>query len=232
MSSTAYYSAKEIEMLRHRASAQDINPDKYPNGWSKSKLDPMKVLAVFPSLKIKKGYVLRAYQYVSDRNGNGVVWAMPKDTTFPEPNKCPKLKETFLRCPRPPETLDDIMLAIEGDGAELSYISASIFAREISELGAIWHGCSWTSHVIIDDTTSFDEFTKEEIDSWDWIEEKPTDWRPSVQKTQNQVMVRFYTYTGLMPAGIVCHTDTYPLDSYCFTSESTMIAESGGGYVY
>jgi hypothetical protein len=232
MSSTAFYSAKEIEILRHRASAQQVNPDKYPNGWSKSKIDPMKVLDAFSSLKIKKGFMLRAYQYVSNGNGNGVVWAMPEDSPFPEPNECPKLKDTEIECPRPSAALDDVMEAVEGDGSEFSYVSASLFAREISEFGAFWHGCSWSSHTIIDEKSPSDEFTFEEIDNWDWSEEKPKEWRPSATKVSHNILVNFYTYTGLVPAGIVCHTDTFSLDSYCFISDHRMIAGSGGGYIY
>lgn len=232
MPPTTFYSAKEIEMLRHKASAQQVNPDKYPGGWSKSKIDPMKVLAAFPSLSIKEGLVLGAYQYVSNKNGNGIVWAMPKGSSLPTPDDCPKLKDTAFECPRPPEALDNVMEAIEGDHSELSYISASIFAREISEFGAIWHGCSWTSHMIIDDKLDSDEFTFKEIDDWDWSEDKPKDWRPSVVKTNDKAIVNFYTYTGLLPAGIVRNTDVFAGNSYCFTSNSEMIAECGGGYIY
>jgi hypothetical protein len=232
MASTTYYSAKELEVFRSKASAQQANPDEYPNGWSKSKIDPMKVIEAFSSLKIKKGFVLRAYQYISGCNGNGVVWAMPEDSIFPEPDKCHNLEKTALECPRPQEALEDIMEVVEGDGSDLSYIAASLFAREISEFGAIWHGCSWSSHHIIDDQFSSDEFTLEEMDDWDWSEEKPREWRPSVTKTNHNVIVNFYTYTGLAPAGIVRNTDTYAIGSYRFTSDSKRIMNSGGGYIY
>jgi len=42
--------------------------------------------------------------------------------------------------PRPHGALDDFMDAIEGDGSAWSYLSASLFAREAAELGALWHG--------------------------------------------------------------------------------------------
>lgn len=232
MASTNYYSAKEVEELRRKASAQQANPDEYPNGWSKSKIDPMKVLEAFSSLQIKKGFVLRAYQYVSMSNGNGVVWAMPVDSIFLEPDECHKLENAAFECPRPQGALEDLMEVIEGDDSDLSYISASLFAREISEFGAIWHGCSWSSHRIIDDQFSSDDYTLEEMDNWDWSEEKPNEWRPSITKTSHNVIVNFYTYTGLAPAGIVRNTDTFPMGSYHFTSDSKMIVNSGGGYIY
>lgn len=46
------------------------------------------------------------------------------------------------------------MEAIEGDGSHWSYLSASIFMREINEFGASWHGCSWSTHEIIDKNPS------------------------------------------------------------------------------
>jgi len=232
MASIVYYSAKALETFRSNLLAQKANPDKYPNGWSKSKIDPMKVIDVFPSLKIKKGIVLRAYQYISNGNGNWVVWAMLKNSAFPEPNECHAFKNTALECPRPPEAIEDIMEVIKGDGSELSYISASLFAREIPELGAFWHGCCWSSHKIIDDQFNSNEFTLEEMESWDWSEEKPKEWKPAVTKTDHNVIVNFYTYTGLVPAGIVHNTDTFAIDSYRFRSNSKMIAKSGKGYVY
>ena len=124
------------------------------------------------------------------------------------------------------------MEAIEGDGSEFSYVYASIFAREIFELGAYWHGCSWSSHIIVDDQYTSDEFTMEEAEDWSWSEEKPRNWRPSVTKENGKAIVNFYTYTGLMPAGIVRNTDAFTNNCYCFTSKSDMIADSGGGYIY
>ena len=109
----------------------------------------MAVLAVFKSLWIKDGYILRAYQFREGGNGNGVVWAMPVDAEFPEPDKCPRVKDAFLEPPKPPAALDDVMKAIDGDGSPWSYLCASLLCRELSEFGAMWHGCSWDTHAIL-----------------------------------------------------------------------------------
>ena len=231
MAPTTYYSAQEMERLRRKVSAQQANPGEYPDGWSKSKIDPMKVLAVFPSLQIKNGFVLRAYQYVSGGNGNGVVWGMPEDSDFPEPDECPKQEDTALECPHPPEALEDIMEAIEGDGSDLSYLYASLCAREMSEFGAMWHGCSWSTHRIVDEQSSLDDFDSEETKDWDWSDDKPKDWRPSVRRVNDKVIVSFYTYTGLGSEGVVRHTDTFFTGSYCCVTDSKMIANGPGGYV-
>lgn len=232
MASTVYYSAEEMERLRRKVSAQRANPGKYPNGWSKSKMDPMKVLDAFSALHIKKGFVLRAYQYVSGGNGNGVVWGMPEDNAFPEPDECPKLEDTALECPHPPGVVEDVMTVIDGDGSDLSYLYASLCGREISEFGAMWHGCSWTSHRIVDEQSGLADFNLEKANDWDWSEDKPKDWRPSVKTVNDKVITNFYTFTGLGAEGIVRHTDTFSAGSYCFVTDSEMIANGPGGYVY
>ena len=48
----------------------------------------------------------------------------------------------------------------------------------------------------------------------------------------NTVTVTFYTYSGLMPEGIRCHTDTFGKGSYCFKSSRKDIATGPGGYVF
>ncbi|WP_146683381.1 hypothetical protein [Limihaloglobus sulfuriphilus] len=231
MSSKTFFSAKEIELLRERAKPEFIHPGEYSGGWSKSKYEPMKVLEAFPSLSIKSGFVLRAYQFVEGGNGNGVVWAMPEDCSFPEPNECDKLKDTFLECPRP-EGAIDVMDVISGDGSELSYISASIFCREISELGAYWHGSSWSSHTIIDEDTKTEEFDFEKIKDWEWLEEKPVNFGPSVKKSEDKTFVVFYTHSGLMPGGLYKHIDIYDNNSYRPKLNSERIAKGGNQYLY
>ena len=108
----------------------------------------MNLLGVFTALRVKPGFVLRAYQFRSGGNGNGVVWAMPTDALLPEPSECPRLTDQFLEPPKPPLALDDLMDAIEGDGTPWSYLSSSLFAREAQEVGAMWHGCHWSTHKI------------------------------------------------------------------------------------
>ena len=113
-------------------------------GWYKSEADPNYILDCFPALHLKKGYILRAYQFSDGRgNGSGFVWAMPQAAPFPDYKDCPRLESHFLKPPKPPGALESVMEAIEGDGSPMSYLCASIFAREVKEFGAVWHGCSW-----------------------------------------------------------------------------------------
>lgn len=232
MTSSIYYSASELEKLRSQTSYFQIDSDEYPNGWSKSKVDPMKVLNIFTSLKIKKGFTLRAYQYIQDGDGNGIVWAMPENAEFPEPDDCPKLNNEFLDYPHPPQALDDVMMAIEGDTSDLSYLEASIFAREISEFGAVWHGCSWSTHSILDEKKILNNSSFKNIDEWTWLNDKPSNWNPSVCDNQDKKTITFYTFSRLGVQSIYRHTDTFIENKYVFKSNEEILAKGNLGFVF
>lgn len=212
-----------------------------PQGWSKSIVDPMNLLFAFPSLHIKNGLVLRAYQFRSGPNGNGFVWAMPENLVFPEPEECPRLNDRFLGPPKPQGALDDIMEAIDGDKTPWSYFSASFFAREIAEFGAMWHGCHWSTHIILGDNPLSSppsyfygnpEKGFRKPDEWKWLERKPLEWRPQVSENRDIVTVTFYTYSGLAINAIYRFVDKFKQGVYCFETDKKMIAKGRGGYIF
>ncbi len=221
------FTVAKLDLLRTKASDVCEVLEEGPKGWSKSEVDPMQLLTVFRSLRIRNAFILRAYQYRSGGNGNGIVWAMPKDTDFPEPEMCPKLTDYFLKPPKPPGALDDFMEAISGDGSSWSYISASLFQRECSELGAIWHGCSWVEHGIVGKKPS-----KRDFKGWEWFEPEPKRWQPEVSQSEGSVQVTFFTISYLGSASIYRHIDTFDLDKYTFTTNTTTIAGGRGGFVH
>jgi hypothetical protein len=55
----------QVNVLRREAQKAGQVPADGPEGWSRSDVDPIKLLAVFTSLRLTKGFVLRAYQYRS-----------------------------------------------------------------------------------------------------------------------------------------------------------------------
>ena len=143
------FSVDDVKTLRERARVSIQFPAHLEDGWSRSPVDPMKLLKTFDSLDIRDGFVLRGYVFRDGANGNGIVWAMPANSEFPFPEDCEELNDRFLSPPKPTEAIDDFMAVINGDGSPWSYVSASIFAREAHEYGALWHGCDWTDHEII-----------------------------------------------------------------------------------
>jgi hypothetical protein len=235
------FSAAKIRKLREETAKVTQVPPDGPNGWSKSTMDPNKVLELFKPLRLRKGYVLRAYQFKAEGNGNGVVWAMPADAEFPEPKDCPILENHLLKAPKPFEALDDVMEAIEGDGTPWSYLAASLLRRELSEFGASWHGCNWSLHFVLDedpwmadppnpDEPALDRPTTKALE-WTWLDEAPKDWRPRVTGDEDRVTVTLYTYCGLETQRLFRYTDTYKPGKLRAKVQEKVIASDGPGYM-
>lgn len=218
-------------------------PDMAPNGWSKSRVDPANLLTVFPELRVRQGYVLRAYVFREDGNSNGFVWALPAEAAFPEPDECPRLESHFLNPPKPFDALDDLMEALEGDDSPESYLHASIVRREMREFGSGWHGIKWGMHTVLDDDPwaggpPSDEATQDRPTSqryeWTWLTPRPATWSPEVLVEQDRVVVTFYSYTplaGELDNGepererIYRHTDTYRRGKYRALAVEKKLAE-------
>ena len=133
---TTIFPLRDVRQLQKRAvKAREIALPA-PEGWSKSSVNPMDVLAVFEPLWIRKGHILRAYQHREANDGHGVVWAMPADADFPDPEKCPLTENVLCGPPKPSTALADFMQAVKGDGSPWSYFCASLLGRELRELGA------------------------------------------------------------------------------------------------
>lgn len=235
---------KVVDLIRKARKAAEV-PLNGPEGWSRSSVDPMGLLETFRPLRIKAGFVLRAYQFRSGGNGNGVVYAMAADLPFPEPDECEHDLQRFLEPPVPNGALGQIMEAVEGDRSLWSYLAASILARELAEFGAIWHGCNWSTHDILGkDPISIegragprrkaphDTISDFDPRGWTWVEKRPTEWRPTTTVRTNSIRVVFHTYNGLGENGIYRHIDTYKRDSYCPTSQSLVLARGEGGYIF
>ena len=239
----AVFPITKVNALRNRAAKAPQHSDNAPDGWSISSVDPIKMLGVFTALKMKPGFVLRAYLFRSGGNGNGVIWAMPTNAPFPEPSECPRLTDQFLEPAKPPLALDDLMDAIEGDGTPWSYLSSSLFARDAQEFGAMWHGCHWSTHKILGADpcppgrsskrrSSDIDGPSDDPDCWTWNEAKPYEWRPSFEQVNDQITISFLTHSGLGQEAIYRNSDSFREGCYRFESESVVIAAGQGGYVF
>jgi hypothetical protein len=226
------FPVERIRRLRRAAARAARFPADGPEGWGKSPVDPCRVLRVFPLLRLLPGYTLRAYQFRSGGNGNAVVYAMPVDSPFPDPEECPSDEERFLEPPVPPGALRNVMAAIDGDGSPESYMQSSIFAREIAEFGALWHDCEWSDQSILAANPAESRPGKTEPSGpWEWTEPAPVEWLPTVT-IGDEVVVQFYTYTIFGGERITRHIDSYRLGSYVCTTETEVIATGPNWAVY
>lgn len=230
------FPASKVNSLRRQASKLSDTQENIGDGWTKSPVDPMQLLAIFRALKIRDGYILRAYQFHAGGNGNGLVWAMPIDAPFPEPGECPTVEGMFAGQPKPVGALDNVMDAIEGNGTPWSYMSASLFAREVAEFGAMWHGCDWSTHTILGADPWMMPCRRLEIspapDSWKWRRPRPDSWEPTFEQVGSKIVVSFLTHTGLGRERITRFIDTYREGSYRFRTKEQSVAIGLMGFIF
>ncbi len=239
------WTAESIRKIRRAATRTVEVPEAARMGWSQSSVDPAKLLPFFEPLKVKEGFRLHAFQFKDEvGNGNGFVWALPADATFPAPEDCPVLLTHFLQPPKPPEALNDFMEAIEGDDSLDSYLASSLLARELKEFGALWHGLDWTTHVVldadpwtnppleVDEPLAMIDRPQSSVNEFTWLEDRPNDWVPRVKVTRNTIQVTFFTYSALEEQRIYRHVDYYQRGSYQFSTKQTVIAKAQGGFAF
>ncbi len=235
----ATFSKTKVAQLKRHAQLASRIPECSIEGWSKSPVDPIRLIDVFTTLNIRQGFILRGYIFRSGGNGNGIIWAMPGKSDFPDPIDCITLDKIFLSPPKPPDALDDMMSAIDGDKTPLSYLSASIFAREAAEFGALWHGYSWSdSQILTKDPLATSKSSLKgrlnavESEHWVWKKEKPHIWAPGVEDIDGVIKVTFITYSALGQQTINRYTDTYTEGQYIFTTECDTLAYGPAGFTY
>jgi len=241
---TEYLDAQTVERLSSRLRAARRNLEKclYPSGkshpmlwdgWQIAPYDPNRLLASCKSIRLRPGFKLASYQFVAGGNGNGLTLVIPEDRSLPiSPGRIymgwdgpsPVFKVSAM------DTLDwihqDVGEFLEGDESLLSYFEASLFLRELRELGAVWHGTSWDTHEILAAPKEWDPAV------WKWEEYEPKDWRPSVTRaSQRMIRVVFFSYSQLGRQHIVRHVDTYS-SGYRFTTQEAIIGSGGPGFVF
>jgi hypothetical protein len=227
------FTVAQIKAWREQLTELGQLPQDAPAGWSKSRVEPAKMLTVFPELKVREGYVLRAYVFKEDANSNGFVWALPADAEFPAPEDCPRLESHFLKPPKPFDALDDAMEVIAGDDSPESYLHASLLRRELKEFGGGWHGIQWGMNTVLDDSPwnlpprseeeSMAMYPESKPEEWKWIAPRPDDWKPEVRLEKDRAIVTFYSYTPLSAElddgemekeRIIRHVETYRRGKY------------------
>jgi hypothetical protein len=247
MAESATFSARDVWSLRRcMEKALRVPRDEIAEGWSIPPVSPMSILDCLSSLTVRPGVALRAYQYKREGNGNGFVFAQPEDAEFPSPETCGErvhepVPGVRIPVPTPAEAFDHFMDAFEGDGRARAYMEASITLRELGEFGAIWHGCSWSEHTVLDrnpfthglpEVSGIElEFLRDESD-WTW-ESHPDEWRPTVKMVAGGgAEVSFVAFNPLGVATIYNARDIYPAEGFRSEGKGRCLAIGKGGMVH
>jgi len=198
------------EQGRHRIEEEDGGFSGY---WSKSPRDPLRLLALFPHLRMKPGFRIVAYQWLDDIGGYSVAYGLPEGAGWPEAGAClktemipatediPAYKTTR---PRPPKAILDLSTLIQPDGSPVSYAEAALFLQEVRELGAWWHGIGWGCEPFVgslEEVHRRAERWKSEkekqgpdpLKDWTRKEAIPDDLSPSVRLDASTAKVIWYT---------------------------------------
>lgn len=226
---------KLMREARRLARQIDRSLEAPRQGWSLASFDPNILLDAFPLLQLRDGHQLAGYQYYEGGNGNGFVFAIPARRWLPDPPEdglsfdwSPSGAPVFQASepPLPEWAHADVERYLEGDGSPHSYFQASIFMRELREMGAHWHGSSWSTHEVL---TSAAQIAKQR---WKWKTVKPRDWRPVVRREPEGLpQVVFYSHSGLGRERILLHRDTFT-EGYRFDEAEDIVALGEGGYVF
>lgn len=204
-----------------RAIERGLEPLR--DGWTVDAYDPQELFEAFPRLWLREGFRLSAYHFCDGANANGFVFAIPEDRRLPEP---PEEGFDFEHAPLPEWARADIGRFLEGDGSPLSYFQASIFTRELKEMGALRHGCTWATHKVLTDASDIAG------KGWEWLEATPLEWLPTVWRDGGgRWRVSFHTHSGLGRERILGHSDIYTA-GYHFEEDPTEIALGEGGYIF
>ncbi len=215
----------------------------------------LRLLKEIHHLRLRKGFVLRASERKDFYGALNIIWALPVE--FADEKETEDIPFAEIRRPLPenadftdafdlceefivkkPKHGMNIMEAVDGDHTPVSYLLASVFAREVLELGAFWHGIAWGFHTVLTDDPwkmEWDEDRYENVPSeeeeWKFLEKRPDTWAPVVSLDKDEVVVRFRTYTAMGMETIYEFADTYREGSYAFEWNIRKIAEGRGGFL-
>jgi hypothetical protein len=224
----------ENKLLKSIPDEDKIEQVEQSRGWQIAPYDTDGLLRCCKHIRLNDGFKLASYQFVSGGNGNGFAVVIPYDSSLLDlPDGEIVLEgggdQPVIRIEGAyaPEWLrSDIDSFLGGDGSAASYFEASIFLREIRELGALWHGCSWSTHRVL---TSAKKGRGAE---WMWLEDEPKEWLPSIHRMDNdQVQIVFYIYTEHVKERVIRHIDKFS-DGYKVDMQQQVVGEGGRGFIY
>ncbi len=190
--------------------------------WFVSTIDPSEALVKLPGLWMRPGIRMVTYLRQDANGGMGATVALPGLLSTTE-----YLEEAIAQvtqpdqAPSPMGALSSLMAGVEGDGSLASFLSASIFTREVREFGRFGRYARWVHH-------RFVTAPPQQI-AWQWRTKTPDDFSPKVVLRQdNEVIVEFYSCRVQKPIALFRHLDRYPPNSYTAENQDQVVAVAEG----
>jgi hypothetical protein len=203
--------------------AGDMPEDKLPapnkeGRWFVSTVDPADALAKLPGLWIRPGIRLVTYLRQDSKGGIGTTVAIPSILSSTEQLEMAIENVTQANpAPTPDGSLKTLMESLEGDGSLATFLEASIFIREIRELGRFGAYARWTHH-------RFVNVLPPKV-SWQWRAKAPEDFSPKVVlRPDGEVIVEFYSCRVQKPVTLFRHLDRYSANSYLANNQDQVVA--------
>jgi len=186
--------------------------------WFISSTNPGAALLKLPGVRLKPGFRLVTYLHRTAKDGIGVTWAVPEAmSTTAQLEQVLTNSDDAQHPPQPKAALADVMEALDGDRAPLSFVIASLIKRELKEFGYLGKYCNWAHHRLIDTIPSQVK--------WEWRGKQPQDLSPKVLVYPDQkVAIEFFTCRVTAPVAIFQHIDQYLPNQYKAASVDRAIA--------
>ena len=194
---------KLLKTARDRFDPVDIHIDDH---FAITYASPDFLLPTFDKLRLKPGWSLIAHRFAP---GHGPVYAYPTNRPLPEFYDGLIEDPWSTWEPEAPAQAQPPMTAITGPGTPLSFLQASLLARE---LGAVIDG--WDAHEL---------YGGEPLSpDWTWHASRPGSYNPTITRDDLGTAVSFYSRSY---HDIFLHCDTYPANGgYWCTPHITTIA--------
>lgn len=187
--------------------------------WFVSTLNPGAALIRLPGVRVKLDWRLVTYLYRVPGDGVGITWAVPEAlSTTAQLESVLESSGDRQHPPQPKGALPDFMEALEGDRSPASFLVASIFRREIQELGRTGKSKEWANHRLID--------TLPPQAQWQWTGDPIADLSPKVRiLPDGKAAVEFFSCRLVPPVAIYRHIDQYSATQYRSLSRDSVVAK-------
>jgi hypothetical protein len=210
-----FFDLETVNSMRRCASNLLMRTARKP-GWQKSECDLNAVVSKFPGLRLRLGYKLAAYEFVTDSGGWGHVYGIPTDSELPNPESLTEDVTRFYL--DRPEIAKSHRSVIELDGSTVSFISASLLTRALEEFGKTAWSEDWDAETIVG-TSPFEQppeppphvlrFSLPPAAAWSWLRKEPRAWLPCVDQSRVVTRVTFWTCAAAGTWRIHQHVDFY-----------------------